>query len=470
MKTTAGLAAAFAMSATLAAEPRLIVSTAGHFWQTAPAPRWSGAATAPAGTIVLDLDRTQTAQTIAGFGGCFNEHGWEVLGLLSPAQRDTVLRDLFDPAGACRFVFGRLPMGANDYALDWYSFDETRDDYALAHFNIERDRQHLIPYLKAALRFNPALQLWASPWCPPSWMKTNGHYAGSPAPVNDLKPEQAGREMQTQFRMEPAVLTAYANYFARFLAAYRAEGISVQAVHVQNEPNSAQNFPSCVWTPADLATFIGSYLGPTLRAASPATEIWLGTIERPQIERIDAIVGKAEVRPFITGVGFQWAGRGAIADVERKYPDLRLMQTETECGNGANDWAAAEHTFGLMQHYFNHGAGAYMYWNLVLDETGTSRWGWRQNAMVTVNRGTHVVTYNPEFILLQHFSHFIQPGAHRLALGDSVLPALAFANPDGGAVVIFANLGDAAATVQVNRAGRSLTATAPAHSFSTLCF
>jgi len=324
--------------------------------------------------------------------------------------------------------------------------------------------------LKAALRINPAQRLWASPWSPPAWMKTNGHYAGLPASVNDLKPEQAGREMQTQFRMEPEVLSAYANYFARFLTAYRAEGITVQAVHVQNEPNSAQNFPSCVWTPADLATFIGAFLGPTLRAASPSTELWLGPIERPQIERIDAILGRADVRRFIAGVGFQWAGRGAIADVQRKYPDLRLMQTETECGNGANDWAAAEHTFGLLHHYFNHGAGAYMYWNLVLDETGTSRWGWRQNAMVTVNRARRTVTYNPEFILLQHFSHFVRPGARRLALADPAVPALAFANPDGGMVVVFANLGDAAATLQVSSAGRSLTATVPARSFSTLRF
>jgi glucosylceramidase len=380
------------------------------------------------------------------------------------------LRQLFDPQQGCGFALGRMPMGANDYSLEWYSFDETPEDYTLEHFSIARDREHLIPYIQRARAINPALKIWASPWCPPSWMKINRHYAAVPAPVNDLKPEQAGREMLTQFRMEPRVLDAYARYFARFLDAYRAEGIEVYAVHVQNEPNSAQNFPCCVWTPGDLGTFIGEYLGPLFRKEGRKTEIWLGTIERPQFERVDAILARADVRPFIAGAGFQWAGKDAIPEVHLRYPALQLMQTESECGNGSNDWAAAEHTFALMEHYFNHGANAYMYWNMVLDETGNSRWGWRQNALITVKRQTRQATFNPEFFLMKHFSHFLRPGAKKLALGKQGTNAVAFVNPDGEKVLVFANFGNSTQTLSIRSGSRSLVAEIPAKSFNTLRF
>ncbi|MFA5263294.1 MAG: glycoside hydrolase family 30 beta sandwich domain-containing protein [Opitutaceae bacterium] len=445
-------------------QPRLIVTTASSPLQ--PAQLVSTSDTGISSGFLIEIDPAAIRQSVAGFGGCFNEKGWETLGLLSETDRTAVLCALFDPQSGCRFNLGRMPMGANDYSLAWYSFDETAADYSLEHFNIERDRQYLIPYLRAALRLNPALRVWASPWCPPSWMKTNGHYAGLPAPVNDLRPDQAGAEMVTQFRMEPRVLDAYARYFGRFLDAYREEGIEVSAVHVQNEPNSCQNFPSCVWRPEDLATFIGKYLGPLFRKQGRSTEIWLGTIERPQLERVSAVLDSPSGQ-FITGVGFQWAGKNAIPEVARRYPSMRLMQTETECGNGSNDWAAAEHTWTLLHHYFRYGAEAYMYWNMVLDETGNSRWGWRQNAMITVDRGSRSVRYNPEFYLMYHFSHFVTPGAKRLQLAGDETPAVAFLNPDGSIVVVAANLGDQARRFGVKVRAATFSAQMPARSFAT---
>ena len=418
---------------------------------------------------VLRIDHAAERQTIDGFGGCFNEKGWEVLGWLDTTTRSAVLTSLFDREHGCAFNLGRLPMGANDYSLDWYSYDETPEDLDLAHFSIARDRVYLIPYLRAALALNKDLRFWASPWCPPAWMKTNRHYAGLPAPLNDLRPEQAGQEMVTQFRMEPAILGCYARYFGRFIDAYAAEGVPILAVHVQNEPNSSQNFPSCVWRPEDLATFIGGYLGPRFMAEHRSTEIWLGTIERPQVERVSAVID-SPAGNFIAGVGFQWAGRDAIPEVHARYPALRLMQTETECGNGANDWAAAEHTWALMRHYFEHGAGSYMYWNIVLDETGNSRWGWRQNAMITVDHSTRTVRYNPEFFLMKHFSAFVRRGARFLALerGSSGESALVFRNPDREIVVILANAADHEHSLVVESNGCRWSASLAARSFATI--
>lgn len=389
---------------------------------------------------VIDLHNRQ--QVIDGFGGCFNEMGWDALMHLDSNARMQVVHDLFDLEDGCRFNICRMPLGANDYAKSWYSYDETPGDYEMRHFSIAHDRQFLIPYIKAARSVSPGLKIWASPWCPPSWMKTNHHYACKMSEVNDLCCKKLeGKEGTTQFIMNDRTLSAYALYFSKFIQAYAGEGIDIYAVHVQNEPNSCQNFPSCIWKASDLTTFIGNYLGPELNHVNLKTEIWYGTIERPFIENIDTVLQNPEARKYIAGIGFQWAGKGAIGAVYKKYPDIKLMQTESECGDGSNDWEAAVHTFGLMEHYLNNGASAYMYWNMVLDESGKSHWGWKQNSLISINRSTKEITRNPEFYLMKLFSSQIDPGAVKISGGNSG-SLLVFQNPDGEIILIIANLQD----------------------------
>jgi len=414
--------------------------------------------------IVISPDSAR--QTIDGFGGCFNELGWDALQTLSAEKRQEVAKELFDMNSGCRFTIYRMPIGANDYAVDWYSHNETADDYEMKNFSLERDKKRLIPYIKMAQTFNPQLKVWASPWCPPAWMKTNNHYAcASNAQFNDLPADRQGMEMVTQFRMEPKVLSAYALYFEKFIQGYQSEGIGISAVHVQNELNSCQNFPSCIWTPKDMATFIGEYLGPKFEADGMQTRIWLGTIERPQIERVDSILLDPKAGKYIAGVGFQWAGRDAIPEVHRKYPDMPLMQTETECGDGSNDWAAAEHTFDLMKHYFKNGANAYMYWNMVLDETGKSQWGWKQNSMISIDKASGKVTYNPEFYLMKHLSYFVEPGAKYIPVGSDK-NCLAFIN-DKQLVLFYYNSADTDKNTSFKINDQILSVNMKAKSFNT---
>lgn len=417
-----------------------VVSTQGQCWQLMNDDE--GLSSVSASTpekFTVQIDEPQ--QTIDGFGGCFNEMGWEVLQTLPETERNQVYESLFGMEKGCRFTLYRVPIGANDYAMDWYSHNETPMDYNMEHFSIERDQQRLIPYIKKAMEYNPDLKLFASPWCPPLWMKTNGHYAcRSDIKVNDLPADKQGKEMVDQFIMEDAMLDAYALYFSKFISAYKNEGIRLYAVHVQNEPNSCQNFPSCVWTPASLARFIGKHLGPKLEAEHPDIELWLGTIERPQPERVDEILQNADAKRYIDGVGFQWAGKGVIGHVRKQYPHLMLMQTETECGNGANDWAAMEYTFNLMKHYFANGVSSYMYWNMVLDHTGSSKWGWQQNAMITIDENKQVV-YNPEFYLMKHISYFVKKGARYLSCSDE--NSMVFLNSDNKLVIVTYNPGNA---------------------------
>lgn len=416
-------------------------------------------------TILADQEK----QKIAGFGGCFNELGYNALKTLDSLAQQKLLEQLFDKQQGCAFNICRMPIGANDFAVNWYSFNESPDDYLMENFTIDRDKERLIPYIKEALKINPKLKIWASPWSPPTWMKKNNHYAcRADARVNDL-PEKDSftTELETLFRMEKDVLSAYALYFSKFIQAYAQEGINIYAVHVQNEPNSAQNFPSCLWNPNDLAIFIGEYLGPQFEKDHLDTEIWFGTIERPHIERIDLVMENQAAKKYIKGMGFQWAGKDAIAKVFEKYPDIPLMQTETECGFGSNDWVAAVHTFELIKHYFENGANSYMYWNMILDETANSTWAWRQNSMITINKAEKTVKYNPEFYLMKHFSHFIQPGAFRIGLQGNIKNCLAFKNPDEIIIFIY-NENQDIQKVSFIFDKTQISASLPAFSFNTL--
>ena len=118
---------------------------------------------------MLEVDGREY-QRMEGFGGCFNELGYRALSHLSPSDRAQLLTELYAPNHA-NFNLCRLPIGANDYAEDWYSLDETPGDFSLEHFSIERDKHCLIPYIKEAQRYQPEMKLFASPWSPPTWMK-----------------------------------------------------------------------------------------------------------------------------------------------------------------------------------------------------------------------------------------------------------------------------------------------------------
>jgi glucosylceramidase len=405
-------------------------------------------------------------QVITGFGGCFNELGWEALQSLPKPEQDNILSALFDTVSGCKFTLCRMPIGANDYAVDWYSYDETPGDFEMKNFSISRDEIRLIPYIKMARAINQHLQIWASPWCPPSWMKTNNHYACSASKdFNDLPDNMQGTEMKTQFRMEDNVLKAYALYFQKFIEAYAAQGIPIYAIHPQNELNSCQVFPSCIWRPEDIARFIGGYLGPQLESAGLKTSLFMGTIERPQIERVDTILQNTAAKKYIRGVGFQWAGKDAIPLVHKKYPELLLMQTETECGDGSNDWKAARHTWELMRHYFSNGANAYMYWNMVLDETGKSQWGWKQNSMISINRETGQVVYNPEFYLMKHLAAYVSPGDYYLPVDNP--NCLAFRNKERTILILFNPL-ETEKTMKIRIKGMDYNIPLPAGSFNTL--
>jgi glucosylceramidase len=411
----------------------------------------------------------QKQQTIEGWGGCFNELGWDALQLLNIKERESVLRALFNPDNGLKFNICRMPIGANDYARNWYSLDDSAGDFNMKYFNIVRDRKILIPYIHEAMKYNPTLKLWASPWSPPVWMKTNKHYANAPGDHNDLKPENAVLS-GNQFIQEEKYLSSYALYLSKFAKAYQAEGINIYSVHFQNEPFTRNQWPNCSWTPTAMRNFITGYLGPTFHKEKLNTELWLGTWNNDVIENFDTVLSSPEAMKYIAGVGLQWEGKNIIQALHKKYPAVKLMQTESECGNGDFSWNDARHLFDLMKIYLDGGAVIYTYWNMVLADKGTSTWGWNQNALIQIDKNSRKVTYTPEYYAFKHVSCFVPAGSFKIECSGNCREVLAFVNTKNEVVVVMCNPESKPKTVSVKIKNNYFSAALQTNSFNTFTF
>jgi glucosylceramidase len=362
-----------------------------------------------------------------------------------------------------------MPIGANDFATEAYSYDEMGGDFDLKHFSIDHDRNTLIPFIHAAQRYQPKLRVWASPWTPPSWMKRNRYYAeemaGPGMKGNGIRPDQIGHEGEDIFIQEPRYFETYARYFGRFIDAYQAEGIRVGMVMPQNEFNSAQSFPSCTWTPEGLARFM-HHLGPEMEKRN--VDVFFGTDERGNPKLVEAVMADKKAARFIKGIGVQWAGKNALPALAREFPSLPIFQSEQECGDGRNAWSYTGYCWQLMKHYFRSGACGYMYWNISTALGGKSTWGWAQNSLVSVDTAAKTFKYNHDYYLLKHLTHFVDIGARSLEATGTCDNALAFVNPDGAVVLLLRNELSHEQLVQVQTGDHDLTLELPADSIATL--
>lgn len=421
--------------------------------------------------IVIHTNKKQ--QRIEGFGACFNELGWLSLNKLLPEVREEIMEELFFPEIGANFTICRMPIGANDFSRDWYSYDEVANDFSMDYFTIANDLQILIPFIKNAQKYQPDLRIWASPWCPPSWMKYNKHYASAYTGDNydkkyrnGLTLDKVGKEGTDMFIQDSTYLQAYAFYFSKFIKAYREQSIPIFAVMPQNEFNSAQIFPSCCWTATSLANFVTNYLGPSMD--SLGVDVMLGTVERSNATLVDSILDYPNSRKYIKGIGFQWAGKDALPNISKRYSTLKLYQTEQECGNGKNDWEGAVYSWNLLRHYLDNGVSAYMYWNIALDKGGVSRWGWAQNSLIVVDPEMRTFNYTNEYYVMKHVSHYVHPGARRLETSGGYNNLLAFENPDESIAIILANDSEKERTLSIKIGRRVYSPTLKAHSFNSL--
>jgi glucosylceramidase len=457
---TAGTTGSAGSGGAAAPTSALVTSASGAFWKTGT---WTES-TASATVTVNDANAYQTWE---GFGGAFNEKGWSYL--TTKAMQDQAISLLFGKDG-CNFAWGRIPIGASDYAMDRYSLDETAGDTTMSMFSIDRDRMKLIPYIKAAQAVKSNIRFWASPWSPPTWMKTGPYNPNTGASHSNFD----GGVMKS----DDTTMKAFALYLVKFVQAYAGEGINVEVVSPQNEPNYQQNYPSCHWDTTTFVSFVGKYLGPALTTANLPTRVLDGTLSNPSG---DADIGQsvlkdATAKGFIRSIGVQWgmADSGPVGTLKGLAGTIPLWLTETKCGGtigstspAPNDFNYGHDTWGYITAAIKNGLTAYNAWNMVLDKGGLGiddTRKWPQNALLVADSGT--VTATPAYYVFRHFSQFVDPGAKRVdATGGD---AVAFKNTDGSLVAVMYNSGAANNSYVVSIGGKKLQFAMPGSGWATI--
>ncbi|PNW29652.1 glycoside hydrolase family 30 protein [Formosa algae] len=351
-------------------------------------------------------------QTITGIGGAFNEIGGEALMTLSEDQQNEVMKNLFDVSGA-NFTVCRTAIGASDFGIDAYSYSEVPNDFKMKKFSIERERKSVIPYIKMAYKYNPDMELFASPWSPPGWMKESG--------LMDRGEEFPEKNV---LKDDPKIYKAYALYFSKYVEAYKKEGITVDKIVIQNEQDVSTKYPSCHMPAEQMGEFVINYLRPQFEKDNTSAEIWAGSFRTAK--RLDGLeyVSNTSWREAVDGIGVQYMNARQVENMQAIYPDIKFLHTEGNCYGGKNSVDQAFSRFNEVAAFINHGVPNFCYWNMILNEDSASGWDWKQNSLIKIDRQSKTVTYNPDYAAMALFGRFMKPGMKRVAsaswYGDTI--------------------------------------------------
>jgi glucosylceramidase len=379
---------------------------------------------------------------------------------MTAAEREPLMRDLFSQDEMAMNVC-RTCIGASDYSRDVYSFDESDEpDQELKKFSIDHDKAYILPVLREARKENPELFLFSSPWSPPGWMKPNKSMLGGAMRKQSFDP--------------------YARYFMKFLDGYKVEGVTIDAVTVQNETDAEQegNMPACLWAQEAEMEFVSRHLGPALRKAGSPVKIWVLDHNYSLWGRAIDELSDPAVYDYVDGIA--WHGyvgeASAMSRVHDAFPRKSAYWTEggpdISQPDYQTDWTKWAGTFNEV---LNNWARSITSWNLALDEKGKPNIGpFSCGGVITVESGSHKVTKSGQYWAFAHYTKHVQRGAKVFATdgvgfdgaGGTVSHA-GFRNPDGRMVVVLANSGTDR-RVQLVMDGQALEVDVPADSVHTL--
>jgi glucosylceramidase len=443
-----------------------------------------GFSTTPSTVPTVVVDPTLSYQAVQGFGGAITDSSASVLYTLPPDQRAAVMASLFDPTAGDGLDYLRQPVGGSDFVTTAaYTYDDLaagQTDYGMRDFSIAHDQAQILPLLRQARALNPRLQIIATPWSPPAWMKTTGTLIG-------------GRLID-----DPRIYHAYALYLLKFLQAYRDSGVTVNAITVQNEPQNRtpSGYPGTDMPSWQEAAVIED-LGPMLRSAHLDTQIYAydhnwsehpnDVASTPPDETADINdypeqVLKTAAAQWISGVAFHcYSGDpSAMTAFHNAYPKLKIIMDEcsgSQSGNPADTFSDTLkwHSRNLELGSTRNWSGTVINWNLALDPSGGPHVGGcgTCTGIITVGPGT-TVTRNAEFYALGHLARFVKPGAVRIASTsfgttgwNGQVMDVAFRNPDGSTVLVAHNENDNAQAFAIQEGDHWLTYTLPGASLAT---
>ena len=404
----------------------------------------------------ITVDTTQTYQSIDGFGFTLTGGSAYVLHQMGATERNALLKELFaTDASNIGTSYLRVSIGASDLDAQVFSYDdlpEGQTDPQLTKFSLDPDRQHLLPVLKEILAINPSIKILGSPWSPPTWMKTNGNSKGG-----SLKPE---------------FYDAYAQYFVKYIEGMKVEGVTIDAITLQNEPLNPDNNPSMSMTATEQATFIKQSIGPALKAAGLPTKIILYDHNTDRTDYPLAVLADAQARQYVDGSAFHlYAGSiDALSGVHNAYPDKNVYFTEqfvNASGNFAGDlsWHVNNLLIGATRNWSRN----VLEWNLAADPSnGPHTPGGCTTCLPAVTISGNTVTRNTAYYIIAQAAKFVRPGSVRIDTSvPSNLSNVGFKNPNGQKVLLVLNTSSNPQTFVIKYRGKDLQTTLEGGSVGT---
>ena len=396
------------------------------------------------------------------------------------------MRELFDPSTGIGVSFLRQPIGSSDFtaAAEHYTYDDVPagdTDFGLRNFSIAHDQAQILPLLREAIALNPSLEVIASPWSPPAWMKTTGSLIG-------------GRLIDS-----PAYYKAYARYLTKFVQAYTAAGVPIDFITVQNEPQNRapKGYPGTDMPVAQEAAVVEA-LGPMLKKASPGTKIlgydhnWathpddVATTpagESPETDYPFALL-RSKAAKWLAGTAYHcyYGDPSAQTALHEAFPKKGIWFTECSGSHSPGDAPTKVFHDTLTFHARNITIGATRNWakstatwNLVLDANGGPHLGGCDTCtgLLTVQPDGSVTT-NAEYYTVGHLSKFVKRGAVRIASTsfgttgyNGQIQDVAFRNPDGSTALVVHNQNDNPRSFAVAVGDESFDYTLPGGALAT---
>lgn len=406
------------------------------------------------------VDPSKTFQTIEGIGGAITDASAETFYKLPAEKQAEILKAYYSLQDGIGYSLARTNINSCDFSSGSYAY-APEGDTLLEKFSIEHDLAFKVPLIKSALeQTGGQLKLFASPWSPPAWMKSNSNML------------QGGKLL-------PEYYSVWANYYVKFIREYEKQGINVWGLTVQNEPAAVQTWESCIYTAEEERDFVKNHLGPILEKSDLShVRLMIWDHNRGLMyQRAKAVMDDPDAAKYVWGTGFHWYTGDHFDNVRlvaEAWPDKKLLFTEG-CGypfnlDSLNVWKWGEVYGKSVLLDLSNGASGWTDWNILLDETGgPNHVGNFCLAPVIGNTKTGEVIYMDSYYYLGHFSKFIRPGAKRITCSSNSddLLALAVLNPDGKVAVVVLNLGNKDISFKLWIEGKAVTAQSPQHSIGS---
>lgn len=405
----------------------------------------------------IEVDDTQTFQTVDGFGYTLTGGSAQVINQLSVAKKQALLQELFGSSDTSIAIsYLRLSIGASDLNDAPFTYDDLptgQTDLNLTSFSLTPDMTNLIPLLKEILAINPNIKIIATPWSAPVWMKDNASFTGG-----SLQPQYYG---------------VYAQYFVKYIQAMKLQGINIDAITPQNEPLNPYNNPSLVMTAAQQAEFIKTNLGPAFRSANITSKIvtYDHNCDRPDYPI--AVLSDTAANPFVDGSAFHLYGGdiSALSTVHAAFPTKSVYFTEqwtasTGSFSGDLKWHSKNVVIGSMRNWSKNA----LEWNLANNATfgpHTAGGCSQCKGAITIN-GSDSFDRNVGYYIIAHASKFVPTGSVRISSTVSGnLNSVAFKTPAGKIVLIVENDGDVSGLFNIKFNGRWVTTSLDSGSVGT---